>query len=307
VYSVPVSLNGAELYDAATGTWNITASLNTARNSHTATLLPNGKVLVVAGGYWSGGPCPCYFNDLNSSELYDPATGTWRITASLNTARNSHTATRLPNGKVLVVAGSHANGDLNSSELYDPATEMWSVTASLNTPRLDHTATLLPGGNVLVVGGYKVAGNILESLTSAELFEQNVTPSLSINDVTVAEGDAGTVTATFQVNLSAPSTQPVTVTFSTANRTANADVDYVGSSGTITFDPGETSKTITVVVDSNDTLELDKSFVVNLTSAITPLLLMAREWVRSSTTMARFPRCLQTFPLGAVFSPGTTS
>ena len=205
------------------------------------------------------------------------------------------------------MAGSHANGDLNSSELYDPATEMWSVTASLNTPRLDHTATLLPGGNVLVVGGYKVAGNILESLTSAELFEQNVTPSLSINDVTVAEGDAGTVTATFQVNLSAPSTQPVTVTFSTANRTANADVDYVGSSGTITFDPGETSKTITVVVDSNDTLELDKSFVVNLTSAITPLLLMAREWVRSSTTMARFPRCLQTFPLGAVFSPGTTS
>src|SRR5262249_5248418 len=122
VYSVPVSLNGAELYDPATETWSITASLNTARNSHTATLLPNGKVLVVAGGYWSGTPCPCSFNNLNSAELYDPATGTWSITASLITARNSHTATLLPNGKVLVVAG----GYLNSAELYDPATGTWS-------------------------------------------------------------------------------------------------------------------------------------------------------------------------------------
>jgi hypothetical protein len=69
------------------------------------------------------------------------------------------------------------------------------------------------------------------------------------------------------VNLSAPSTQPVTVTFSTANGTANAGTDYVGTSGTITFDPGETTKTITVVVDGNNTLELDKTFVVNLTSA----------------------------------------
>jgi hypothetical protein len=100
-----------------------------------------------------------------------------------------------------------------------------------------------------------------------ELNAQDLGTAISISDAVVTEGNSGTVTATFQVNLSAPSTQPVTVTFSTANRTANAGTDYVGTSGTLTFNPGETTKTITVVVDGNNTLELDKTFVVNLTSA----------------------------------------
>ena len=65
---------------------------------HTATLLPNGKVLV-AGGYDSSGVY------LSSAELYDPASGTWTATGSLNTARCCHTATLLPNGKVLVAGG----------------------------------------------------------------------------------------------------------------------------------------------------------------------------------------------------------
>ncbi len=100
-----------------------------------------------------------------------------------------------------------------------------------------------------------------------ELNAQDLSPAISITDVTVTEGNSGTVNATFQVKLSAPSSQPVSVTFNTANRTASAGTDYVGTSGTVTFDPGETTKTITVVVDGNNTLELDKTFVVNLTSA----------------------------------------
>jgi hypothetical protein len=100
-----------------------------------------------------------------------------------------------------------------------------------------------------------------------EVNAQDISPGISITDVTVTEGNSGTVTATFQVNLSAPSSQPVTVTFSTANRIANAGSDYVGTSGSLTFDPGETTKTITVVVEGNNTLELDKTFVVSLTSA----------------------------------------
>src|SRR6267378_4015103 len=72
--------------------WVPTGSLVTARSRHTATLLPNGKVLVAAG-----------FNELDgflsSAELYDPASGTWTATGSLGTARAYHTATLLPNGK----------------------------------------------------------------------------------------------------------------------------------------------------------------------------------------------------------------
>jgi hypothetical protein len=112
--------NSAELYNPATGTWSITASLNTARGgNHTATLLRNGKVLVAGGG----DPSIADENgaSLNSSELYDPATGTWSTTASLNTARGAHTATLLPNGKVLVAGGSDdCCSPMNSAELYDP-------------------------------------------------------------------------------------------------------------------------------------------------------------------------------------------
>src|SRR2546430_4201647 len=127
--------------------WEYTGSLKTARFHHTATLPPDGRVLVVGGE--QGHP------PLASAELYDPATGTWSATGSLNTARDSHTATLLPSGKVLVAGGRETDPgpSLASAELYDPATGTWSPTGSLNTARLYHTATLLPNGKVLVAGG----------------------------------------------------------------------------------------------------------------------------------------------------------
>ena len=111
------------------------ARLSTARRWHTATLLPNGKVLV-AGGYNGA--------YLASAELYDPATETWSPTGSLAAARRNHTATLLPNGMVLVAGGTTSSNDapLASAELYDPATETWSPTGSLATARCYHTATL---------------------------------------------------------------------------------------------------------------------------------------------------------------------
>ncbi len=111
--SSPSGTNSAELYDPATGTWSVTGNLSTARFGHTATLLPNGQVLVAGGGNRTGST----ENSLNSTELYDPATGIWSSTANLNTARVAHTATLLPNGKVLVAGGGGPAP--NSTELFD--------------------------------------------------------------------------------------------------------------------------------------------------------------------------------------------
>jgi N-acetylneuraminic acid mutarotase len=148
----------------ASGVFENTGSLATARFGHTATLLPNGMVLV-AGGEDSGGS----FTSLASAELYDPASETWSATGSLATARQLHTATLLPNGKVLVAGGfnNRVQNGLASAELYDPASGTWTATSSLGAPRFFHTATLLPNGTVLVAGGEDTNG----SLGSVELYD----------------------------------------------------------------------------------------------------------------------------------------
>jgi hypothetical protein len=137
-----------------------TGSMNVVADATTATLLPNGKVLVTDG---EGGAT----GYLASAELYDPATGTFTTTGSLAVARQSPTATLLGNGEVLIAGGWGADGPLASAELYDPATGTFTVTGSMSVERYGDTATLLGNGKVLVAGG--VGGAAPHA--SAELYD----------------------------------------------------------------------------------------------------------------------------------------
>jgi len=132
-----------------TGSFNATGNMTAARIYHKATLLPNGKVLVT-GGYNVVGGVAIY---PASADLYDPATSSFTTTGNMATGRYSHTATLLPNGKVLITGGRSSTGTLASAELYDPATNSFSTTGSMAAVRMAHTATLLPNGKVLVAGG----------------------------------------------------------------------------------------------------------------------------------------------------------
>lgn len=92
--------------------------------------------------------------------------------------------------------------------------------------------------------------------------------SLSISDVTLAEGNDGTTNAVFTVTLSAISTQPVTVNYATADDTATAGLDYTAKSGSITIPAGQQTATISIPVKGDLASEPDETFQVNLSGAV---------------------------------------
>ena len=93
-------------------------------------------------------------------------------------------------------------------------------------------------------------------------------PAISINDVSVTEGNSGTTPATFNISLSAAAAGPVSVNWATANGTATAGSDYTAGSGTVTFAAGDLAKTVTVLVNGDIAAEPNETFYVNLSSPL---------------------------------------
>jgi hypothetical protein len=130
------------------------------RSGQTATLLPDGKVLI-AGGMRRNQ------DFYKSAELYDPATGKFHLTGEMNIARVGHVAVLLRSGKVLIAGGWVGQEGTDSAELYDPAIGKFALIAKMTSRRGRPSATLLSGGDVLIAGGEERDN---ESLASAEIF-----------------------------------------------------------------------------------------------------------------------------------------
>jgi galactose oxidase-like protein len=165
---------------APVGAWTSAPSMAVPRAFHTATLLSNGKVLVVGGsGEVASTNGASRLVTVASAELYDPKTRSWSSAGTLRTARWLHTATLLQNGEVLVVGGTSSPPivpdrfeSLSSAELYDPLTNRWSPAADMLTARCLHSATLLADGRVLVAGGYQTLSEMSgRVLASAEVYD----------------------------------------------------------------------------------------------------------------------------------------
>lgn len=173
---------------------------------------------------------------------------------------------RLSNFYVFVSEAPFNSTDLNAT-LNQPGVIPYYFYGSAGTPT---EMTIGQMGRYVRV---QLADTNYLSLAEVEVFTFGDTspsppPSVVINDVTIAEGNSGSVSANFSVRLLAPSTNTVSVNFATANGSAIANSDYLPVNGTLTFNPGETSKIISVSVTGDTSIESNETFFVNLSSAI---------------------------------------
>jgi len=140
----------------SSGTFTATGPMTTPRSQHSATLLTDGRVLIVGGAF------------LASAEIYDPSTSAFSATGSMSTPRWQHTSTLLPDGRVLITGGGNGSGPLAIVEIYDPATGAFSPAGNLLFPRAGHSAILLANGTVVLVGGSGLAA--WPALAPAEVY-----------------------------------------------------------------------------------------------------------------------------------------
>ena len=149
-----------EFYEPDTRRFTHGPRLNAERvGGHTATLLADGRVLIVGG--WGRTPTA-------SAELYDPGTNRFVAAPSLHTARADASASLLPDGRVLIAGGYDGTNRLASAELYDPVAGKITTAGSMTGPRAGHVAVELQDGRVLLIGGHDGSAGVLRS---AELYD----------------------------------------------------------------------------------------------------------------------------------------
>ena len=155
-----------ERYDPTTNMWQEARRLQfSARIGHTATLLPDGHVLLAGGQN-------CNNQTLGITVTYDPDADEWSRTATdLTTVRYDHATTLLPDGTVIATGGTTSGAAIRAAETYDPITRAWASAAQMIIARRSHATALLPDGRLLAVAGRTFDGSIS---ARTELYETPV-------------------------------------------------------------------------------------------------------------------------------------
>ncbi len=250
------------------------------------------------------------------------ASDTWTPTGSLNVARFNHTATLLPNGKVLIAGGVCCNlvptlVPQASAELYDPSTGNWTTTGSMSVARDAHIATLLPNGKVLVAGGGNGAGGNT-AVASAELFSLDTTaPTLSLpGTLTVNASSPLGATVTYMVSASDPDDPPGQLTISCSPASGSTFPIGTTTVNCSASDPAgnHTSGSFQVVVRdvTAPTLSLPGTVTVNASSpsgAVVTYTVTAADPdnLPSQLTISCSPASGSTFPIGTTTVTCTAS
>ncbi len=235
-----VGLSSIEVYDPGTGTFTeIVGEDGAGTFGHTATLLPNGSVLL-AGGFvnsvWDYGGSA----SSNGANLYDSSTGAFSGAGNMTANRGDHTATLLANGKVLIAGGADQDPTgtgLATVELYDPSTGTFTLTGSMAVGRFLHTDSLLQNGKVLIVGGALTSTS--DPVATAEVYdpttgtftmtgamvtarEQHTATLLADGRVLIVGGTTSTSTGDLQPTATVEVYDPSTGSFSVTGSMAEA-------------------------------------------------------------------------------------
>jgi hypothetical protein len=246
-------LTSAEIYDPQSGSFTFTGNMNDARVLHTATLLKDGSVLITGGTDKSDGGGAA----TASAELYDPSTGTFTPTGSMNSDRAQHTATLLNSGKVLIAGGWNGHAadaaddppwDPLFAELFDPSSETFISTGSMSTTRIGHTATLLADGKVLLLGGIPGIQDIHSQPPApqyAEIYDPSTQAFSGLDDLSVSrQGYSVTLLHSGEVlltggkilDLVVPTTELLNPTIGSLNATGSLGAERVGHTATLLND-----------------------------------------------------------------------
>ncbi|MBI3595608.1 MAG: Ig-like domain-containing protein [Nitrospirae bacterium] len=239
-------------FDPKAGTFTVLPNaLLTARWNHTATLLPNGQVLITGGRNGSG--------YLTSAELFDPVTESFAaVSAGMTVPRSGHAATLMPDGRVLLLGGQNDTGYLATAEWFNPGTGTFAAASQgLTTSRADHNATLLYSGEILITGGVNSTG----VLASNELYgpPQTDTTSPAVVQATPQNGATGVdLTEIIGVRFS----EPVDVT------TLNSGSVSLTGSGTVDSIISPSEQGLMVFLVPKAKLSPGTTYTLSVTSAV---------------------------------------